>query len=196
MKNLTYSLCYTPSTKQFNKELNFICTDDRIHIRLDNYNIPKLIFGFEKKLTYLLTYLFNYSYLPIISCYDSDLDNLFNKFLTTSDVVKIIQQIQEVYSDFKFKGLKVVKNYKKINYKMFGDLNIKCFPLDQDKCELASLDMFLNILKINLYDYLFNDSFTVIIHETKEEKHLNKFINKQNKKLNKIKETDLDLIKL
>ena len=59
-KKLSYSLVYTPDTAT-SELTNPVCSDKRIHIRFRDFNKPQMISGFERKLTYLMTALMNYS---------------------------------------------------------------------------------------------------------------------------------------
>lgn len=197
-KKLTYSIYYTPSydLKEHN-DINYICSDNKIHIRFRDYNKEEIISGFEKKLTYLLTYLMNYSYLPkTVGNYDTKV--LMDNFLKTDDVLEILNSISTYISAKVFKGFKLKANYKRSECLPFGCIDQDCFPLNcnDNIYETGSLKDFLEKLKINLTEYLFNDSYMIIIRENKGKTVNNKFINKQNKKLEKLRDSKLDLVEL
>ena len=197
-KELTYSIFYTPSWDPLShNELNYVCSDNKIHIRFRDFDNEQVISGFERKLTYLLTYLMNYSYLPsIIGKYDDK--TLIKNFSKSLDVLQVTHAIDLYISDRKSKGIKLKVNYKKSKCLPFGSVNKDCFPLNMkdDVIEVGSLKAFLNKLKINLDEYLFNDSYIIILRENKRKDVNNKFINKQAKKLEKTKGFNLSLAEL
>lgn len=182
---LTYSLNYTPSFKT-NSEINFICSDNKIHVRLDNFYTEITIEGFEKKLTYLLTYLINYSYLPKVIGVEKE-SLLIETFLKTSDISAINEAIRKHFNFDNFKGLNLRKNYKKLNCNTFGLTDSNCFPLlyEENITQAGDLNTFLSILNISLDEYLFNDSYSIIIHEVSNKDMNKKFTQKQQRKINK-----------
>ena len=191
---LTYSLVYTPLVKDWEyNHPKYTCSDNKIHIRFKDYNSPQLIEGFEAKLTYLISYLMNYCYLPKI-LNKSDNKSLMEDFLKTSDINKINVVIKEFTGDGKYKGLKLHKNYnKKTNIKYFGEVNIECFPIEEENgIEKASnLSLFLsNLGEIPLVSYLFNDNYKLYIHESKPKK-TNKFLRKQLRKEQVVAQSEL-----
>lgn len=179
--NLTYSLIYTPSLEN-TKYLDFICFDNKIHFRFKDFNKEQRIIGFEKKLTYLMCYLFNFEFVDNINL--STNENL-KKFYKMDDVIEIYEIIRETLLNPKFKGFKAYINYKRFNKTAyFGELDKDCFPLlkDEGVYKKGSLKTFLNLLNIDLKNYLFNDAYSILIHKNKNEVINEKFINKQNKK--------------
>jgi hypothetical protein len=197
-KELTYSIYYTPSKNPMaHNDLNYVCSDNRIHIRFRDFNKEQIIGGFEKKLTYLVTYLMNYSYLPsIIGKYDTK--TLIKNFLKTDDIQHVISAIAVYNGLHKFKGLKLTANYRKKECLPFGDVDKDCFPLNSQDGIIAvgSLKEFLEKLRIDLIEYLFNDSYFIILRENKEKAINNKFINKQAKKLERTRDPNLELVEL
>lgn len=203
---LTCSLLYTPSQGESymeNNNLKYICKDNKIHIRFRDYNKKEIIKGVESKLTYLLTYLMNYWYLPqVIQKYDSN--KLIEDFLNTSVINKLIIQLRLFLNDSNFKGFKLKKNYKRKEFKNFGELNLNCFPSHNIKEhkkneieKIGSLDLFLEYFNLtDIITYLFDDSIRIIIHEEEKDK-VTKFDRKQLRKYNKIdsksKYKELDL---
>lgn len=196
--SLTYSINYTPEYKA-RSFVSFMCSDNRIHLRFKNFEKEEEIKGFEKKLVYLMTYLFNYSYMPNIVC-NTTYDNyqLISNFLNTDDIKDIILYIKLNGNGYfeKFKGFKIKVNYKKSNLSLpFGKLDDNCFPLNRENQILlkGSLDIFLSTLKINLWDYLFNDGYSINILKVKNQKFNDKFINKELKKYNKVNQNLVEL---
>lgn len=186
MKKFTYSICYMPSIKA-NEDINYICFDNKIHVRFRDYNSEQVISGFEKKLSYLLTYLMNYSYLPkIVGKYDTE--KLIKGFLNSSDITTIISTIN-IHCNTSIKGIKLKPNYnKKKEYKAFGNLITNYFPLVlvDDIIETGNLDSFLSTIKLSLEEYLFNDKYLIVLNEFKVQDINKKFTNRMNKKSNKI----------
>lgn len=198
MDNLTYSIYYTPNAKNTDfDDVSYICSDKKIHIRFRDYNSEDIIVGFEKKLTYLLTYLLNYSYLPnVFGKYNER--ELMETFGRTNDVLDIINTIRRHLPLEELKGFKLRTNYKKSECKPFGDISTDVFPVEWvDKMAIkGDLQTFLSKLKISLDDYLFNDNYMIIIRENKTINFNKKFINKANKKTNRQNLSNLDLVEL
>lgn len=187
---LTFTLNYTPHIN-FDDKVNFVCSDNRIHFRFKDFNKEEFIVGFEKKLTYLMTYLFNYSYLPSVipENLQADKEILLNNFLKTNDVVQIMTTINTNILSTKFKGFRASFNYKKKgDINPFGEVVKDCFPLEtEDEVVLkGSLQSFLTIFRISLKDYLFNDAYTIQLSDIGDITANNKFINKELKKLSKL----------
>lgn len=196
MKNLTCGIYYSPNNKENDLEkINYICADKKIHIRFRDFSEKEIISGFEKKLTYLLSYLMNFSYLPkVVDKYDSQV--LITDFLKTTDVMTIYNEIKLYTHIDNIKGFKLTKNYKKKVCKAFGEVNPYAFPLNiQDTVvKTGNLNSFLTNFKINLIDYLFNDNYVIIIHEARTAK-LSKFKRKQIRKEEK-KNKNYNLVEL
>lgn len=198
MSNLTYSIIYTPDKKSNTQGINYVCSDKKIHVRFRDFDSPQLITGFEKKLTYLMCYLMNYSYIVnLFKFCDSKI--LINALLESPDVKKIYEALR--YSKkIEFKAFRLSLNYKKKGEEVmaFGKLEQEAFPLEYDEfgaLKEATLETFLNKLKINLLEYLFNDSYSILIHKKEAEDVNAKFINKEERKNNK-SELENDFIKL
>lgn len=178
-------ICYIPEELPQN-ELNFICSDNRVHVRFRDFDSPCVIAGFEQKLTYLLTYLMNYSYMRTTLILYSE-DELIDGFLKSSDVAEINSCIRTESCNMKYKGIKLRKKYSKVkndSYKAFGSVNLACFPIhtEESMIKTGNLEVFLSAFKISLRDYLFNDNYIVIIDDIKTSEINKKFINKMNKK--------------
>lgn len=195
-KELTYSIYYTPNEDISNEVINYICFDNKVHVRFRDFNSEMLIIGFEKKLSYLLTYLMNYSYLPkVIGMYDQA--TLIDTFLKSSDVAAIYSAIASNSCCKNFKGIKLKPNYKRGKCEPFGEVDINCFPTNyiDGLIQMGDLHTFLSVLKVSLTEYLFNDSYVIILREAKKLDINRKFINRQNKKQNKIS-SDFDIAEL
>lgn len=183
--NLTYGILYNPENA-VNNNINYICSDNKIHIRFRDYTKEQVITGFEQKLAYLMTYLANYSeFKNMLERYTPD--ELTKCMLQSSDVKNIFEAIRYA-KQINFKGFKLYQNYKKTATSLpFGDVDSNAFPIRKDTYEiikLGSLEYFLKKLKIGLIDYLFNDGYSVIIYRKSTKDVNKKFINKENKKSN------------
>ena len=177
-------------------DISFLCADKKVHIRFRDFIEAEVISGFEKKLTYLLTYLMNYSFLPSIIGKYSDKE-LIDNFLKTSDLTSVYRVIKVNECSNKFRGFKLLKNYKKRHCKPFGEVDNECFPMchENNMVTLGSLEMFLRMFKVTLKDYLFDDNYSVIIKSIKNKKENVKFINKAEKR-KQSQADEYDLVKL
>lgn len=180
---LTYSIIYTPDliTEQ---GINYVCSDNKIHVRFRDFNKPQMISGFEKKLTYLVTYLMNYSYTSELFEHCNE-KTLINALLDSPDMEKIYNAIK-YDKQIDFKCFRLTANYKRKEERIaFGKLEQTAFPLMYDEFgapKSADLDTFLHKLKIGLLEYLFNDSYSILIHEKTESDVNVKFVNKELRK--------------
>ena len=195
----TYGIYYSPAEDKIDdKIINYVCYDNKIHVRFKDYNSEEIIVGFEKKLTYLLTYIMNYSYLPkVVGEYDEN--KIIYNFLKTNDVNEILNCIKNYIYDVKIKDIKLRKNYnRKDKIKPFGDVNPECFPLNENNGILIGGDLktFLRKFKINLNDYLFNDSYIIIISKDREIDINKKFIDRMNRRLSKVEASNYDVTEL
>lgn len=162
----TYKLVFVPSKEELKIDSSiYICSDGKVHIRFRDFNEEQEIRGFEKKLTYLISYLFNFCYLPKVLKKYSEKE-LITDFLKTNDVNCIVNLIK-VFSHGKyFRGLKLAKNYRKRACKYFGNLNLDYFPLNKENSNIetiGNLNTFLTTFKISLEDYLFNDGYEIVL---------------------------------
>ena len=148
---LTYSLIYTPELSQ-TSTVNYVCSDDKIHIRFRDFNKPQMVKGFEKKLTYLMAYLMNFSY--ITKLFDiCDQKTIINALLDAKDV-KLIYNVLHYDRKIDFKTFKLTCNYnKKEKCVAFGELDQGAFPLEYDEfgnAKEATLEIFLKKLKLRI----------------------------------------------
>lgn len=198
---INYSIIFTNDFKDLDIEIDkYICFDNKIHIRLKDFNKEELIIGFEKKLTYLLSYLINYSYIPKLVGNYTDKDVL-RSFLLDETVAKIIAFIGSCIEDksVAYEGILLKPNYKKDKkaLKYFGDTDIRFFPLEikNNVMEAGSLDFFLQAFNIDLYSYLFDDAYAIWLHE-KELKPTKKFDSRKLRKLNRQNNRNIDIAEL
>ncbi len=186
--SLTYSLVYTP-LKDLRRVVNYLYADGKVHFRFKDFEGRENIVGFEKKLNYLMTYLFNYAYSPYE---DMQLTkNIVKDFLKSPDVVQVYNVMKLHIVDKKFKGFKVNLNYSLTKQggglskvvSPFGSINERCAPLQFRGRNYikGSLQTFLEILRIDLDNYLFNDGYSIVISNKGKIKDRDKLIKKQNK---------------
>lgn len=191
-------ICYIPDTLS-QERINYVCSDNKVHIRFRDYNSPQVIAGFEQKLTYLLTYLMNYSYLQktllAVNCED-----VIKGFLKSSDVHEIDSCIRAETTNIRYKGIKLRKKYSKHIYDdhPYGNVEITCFPIhiEDSLIKTGDLNFFISAFKISLRDYLFNDNYIIIIDDIKTSEMNRKFKNKMNKKAEAASRSTLDVAEL
>ena len=128
--NLVYSFSIN---RQDISDINFVCSDDRIHFRFKDYIKSEIIRGFEKKLTYLLSYLFNFDY-KLKNTTNKPFKEVLNDFLHTSDIIYLTKIIEDNITYKNFKGLKGRVSYNKTNATQypFGKINKEYFPVDKE----------------------------------------------------------------
>lgn len=189
MDTLTYSLCYTPALIKGDFP-NPVCSDKKIHVRLRDFNKAQVIRGFERKLTYLISYLINYGSMAKLQgvCEDR---TIIKAFLESTDSQQLVQVIRGA-GQIPFKGFVVRTNYKKessADNKAFGCVLPEVFPLSYDKFGIhieGTLNNFLSKLNITLFDYLFNDAYAILLHKAPSTDANNKYINRENRKINRL----------
>lgn len=194
-------ICYIPNESRDN-DINFICSDNKVHVRFKDYKKAAVIAGFEQKLTYLITYLMNYSYLQsTLVSYDAD--KLIKGFLLSDDVDTINACIRDASCSTKYRGLKLRKRVmldeeNKANYKPFGDVKLECFPtfFENEIAKAGNLNFFLSSFRISLRDYLFNDNYIIIIDDIDTTGINKKFINKMIRKADAVSGNNLDIVEL
>lgn len=181
--NLTCMICYAPNIACETTNFNYLCFDDKVHLRFRDFNSEMIISGFEKKLGYLLSYLMNYSYLPsVLNIYDKE--TLIETFLKSNDVINIYNSISKNIFNNKFKGIQLKLNYRKGPCEGFGAVTSSCFPrrVVDGVEQVGNLSTFLSAFNISLDSYLFDDRYTVLIVENKSKNPNKKFINKEIKR--------------
>ncbi len=187
---LTYKLIYTPSRNSFysveESNINFVCSDKRIHVRLRDYDKEEVIRGFINKLTYLVTYLVNYVEGSDSARFSSD-DELL-KSATKNINLYLGYNIGNLIHVDDFKGLKISKNYRRLKeFNPLGSIPSNLCPYSNSG-ESNSLSFFLKAFNINIHDFLFNDAYEIVITKDKDSKMYQKFLNKQNKTKKEVKE--------
>lgn len=192
-------ICYIPEEMPQNN-LNFICSDNKVHIRFRDFDSPCVIAGFEQKLTYLISYLMNYSFTKS-TLYMYDHNQLIEGFLKSKDVAEINACIRAESCNTKYKGIKLRKKYCKVHddsYSAFGNVNLACFPIHTEESivKTGDLNFFLSAFRISLRDYLFNDNYIIIIDEIKTSEINKKFINKMTKKAEITSRQNMDVVEL
>lgn len=187
MTKLTYSLVYTPSLDNDlgadERDIKYVCSDNKIHIRLRDYDKPEVIQGFIGKLTFLLTYLVN---SVSSTATDDNPEELIDSFCAhNDDYFKLVSFINSALHEPKFKGILITKTYRKkdkgprANY--FGNMPKGVCPLVDDY-RYGDLNYFLSRLNMNLYSYLFNDGISIQIHQPVVLTCYDKFARKISKK--------------
>ena len=186
MTNYTYKLVYTPATEDnciaTAKDINFLCTDGKVHVRLRDYDHEEVIHGFVDKLTYAVTYLFQRVVVQE-SVTNATIEKLFN----SDDSLKIINDwVINMFSEAgkECKGLKISKNYRKIK-------KAKETPLGSflpGTCPLVNGVTFGDIrfldTSMNFMDFgtlLLDDSIDIVITKEITKDRYTKFSNKKKK---------------
>lgn len=193
-KNLVYSLIYMPSISS-DKTINYLCSDNKVHIRLKKYGIkPEIISGFENKLSFLLTFSLNefcnHFYMS------KDLLRHVNENKNFKDIwLDIMKEFKTKYNSFGiddclsnnilyYEGLKILPiYYKKFKLTNALDLIGECYNLKNKLFDDNPTKNFLDYFKLSSLDeYLFNDA--IVIQISKKLKINNsKFINKSKHKI-------------
>ena len=189
---LSYRLIYYPETDK-SSYINYWYSDNKVHFKFLNINKKVILKGFEQKLNYLMTYLFNFSFAPTILRFNTSQDSeqvkfLVKEFINSPEIKEVNDIVSWKIGDCDFKGFKVLLNKKTTN--LFGELPFSCAPLDISKNGLVSkgsLSLFLRKLKVDLVNFLFDDGYILEIYNCKKDLKINdKFIKKTTKKHNKI----------
>ena len=193
---LTYKYVFSPNeVKSDLLDINFLCHDNKVHIRLRDYSKAEVLKGFEAKLTYLITYLFNYTFLPKFVG-RSDVKALLKNFNSKSEEMKELNEALRPYMQEEFKGIKVSANYrKKSTFSPFGTLEPDFCPTLKDGKLITStgLKFFLKSFNTTLQDFLFNDAYEVVLVVEKQKTLYNKFKNKQERKKTRGKAVEVSL---
>ena len=185
--SLTYSVTYTPSNDNGlgadERDINYLCVDGKVHVRLRDYDKPELIQGFIGKLTFLLTYLVN---SVSTTANDEKPEDFIKTFCNCNeDFDKIVGMIKSSLHEPKFKGISIAKTYRKKDKgpraSYYGNMPKGVCPL-VDGYKYGDLHYFLDNLNMNLYSYLFNDGISIQIHEPVELTCYDKFAHKLNRR--------------
>ena len=182
MKELVYKIVINPeNTYRSTDYVNFLCSDNKVHVRLRDYDHEEVIHGFIDKLTYLVTYLFQRSAVT-----DAEAIETFAK--QDEDIKILTDYISEFFyftpsANRNFSGLKISKNYRKNSnkYSLLGSFKKGTCPL-KDSCSFSNTTFFMDKLGLSLDDYLFNDGVELIITKDSDKEYYQKFVNKVTRK--------------
>ena len=180
---MIYKIVYNPTTEDStpvtSKNISFICSDDKIHLRLRDYDHEEVIHGFINKLTYVVTYLFQRA---VIS--DELTDNIFEKFVNSDESLKKIEMwLKSIYlaNGKTLKGLKISRNYRKIKKSVatpLGSFITGTCPL-KDGITYGDIDFFASSLNfIPIEELILNDSLDIVISKDVVKDAYTKFTNK------------------
>lgn len=196
MTELTFSLCYEPNMIISNENINYVFSDSKVHVKFDTFKSKQIIAGFERKLSYLITYLFNYNFKnTVVGNYDKKA--LIDTFKKCDDMLCIYKCIKDNICNKEIKGFKLNFNYNSKYKDLFGSIAENCYPviIENDIQHFCDLDEFLSSLHVSLYDYLFNDRYYLVI-KNKNIKDINsKFIRKiKNKNIDNFENSDFAIL--
>lgn len=168
-------------------KMKLTCNDNKIHIKLSNFNNPQIIEGFEQKLSFLITILLQIIYgLKYQNCYTKESFNYFtSNFSHTAIYNIIVDSIKNM--DSTCCGIKINRCILK-NSKMTGEVQDNIInPLMEYYSGSDLIIKFLSIFKVDtLYEYLFNNSYKIIISDKVNIiNKYKKFVNKYDKNINK-----------
>lgn len=190
MKDLTVRVVYTPNRKAVEQKKE--CRDNTVHIRFRDYDKPMIISGFNAKLTYVLTYLFNLNYqISLTDAQEKDFSAFWrkhiNRFLDEDPEARfVLHYTAEV-------EVQAYPNYRKKGYdsptRQFGSLAKGTYPEDT----FYSIDSLITGLNlISLDEFLTNDKYELVIEENErvDKKYQNK-VKKYKVKKKEIVESNL-----
>lgn len=188
---MKYYLVYSPEDEKWVDELgiDFLCSDNKVHIRLRNYEQKEVIHGFIDKLTYLITYLIcgKWADMPAASP-----EIIISNFINLDEDFKNIEQsVKFSLHEDNFAGINIHKVYRKkpiSKDKLLGSFTEGTCPASKETTWARSLSSFLSAFNISLAEYLFNDAYEVVITDEVGEKphRYQKFINKKENKVKSV----------
>lgn len=188
---MKYYLVYSPEDEKWVDELgiDFLCSDNKVHIRLRNYDHPEVISGFVDKLTYLITYLICGKWADMPAASPEKIISNFTKL--DEDFQRITEIIRDLLHEEKFAGIHIQKVYRKkpiSKDKLLGSFEPGTCPTSDDTTWARSLSNFLETLNISLGEFLFNDAYDIVLtDEAGEKQHrYQKFINKKENKVKSV----------
>ena len=183
---MTYKIVYNPELEDYTpavaKDINFMCSDGRLHIRLRDYDHEEVIHGFINKLTYLVTYLFQRQIIT-----DGLTNNIIEKFVKNdSDFIEVQEWLCNLFWEYgkNLKGLKISKNYRKIKKDVetpLGSFLPGTCPLE---CGLryGNIRFFEDSLRMfPMEEFLLNDAVEIVISKETVKESYSKFTNKKKK---------------
>jgi len=185
MNKLTYSLVYTPSLDDGlgadDRDINWLCSDRKIHIRLRDYTKPEVITGFVNKLTYLVTYLVNSGCTSSLESVRENPDSYLDTFCKNDeDFLRVVDLVKSSLHEPRYQGIKVSKVYrkKKVNKpNSFGIISDGVLQVE-DSYKLGNLSYFVESMRIPLHEFLFNDAYTVVLSNDPARSCYDKFVRK------------------
>lgn len=181
---LTYKYVFSPKESESDSfDVDFLCHDHKVHVRLREYRKTEVLRGFEAKLTYLVTYLFNYSFRPKFVGQPSP-EALLKGFNTKSDTLLELSEAIRPYMPNQFRGIKVAAGYRRKTNAAFGFLDPETCPSSKEGqlVTTTGLQFFLSTFHTNVVDYLFNDAYEVVLMVDKKKPLYTKFKKKQERK--------------
>ena len=192
MKELTYKIVYSPSESFKSTRVNLLCADDKVHIRLREYDHEEVIHGFIEKLTYVITYLLSkYEYT------EETADIILKKF---SEKDWSFFEVNDAVTGglFGCKGIKISKCYRKIKQahkNLLGKFSLGTCPVSSN-ISISTLSDEFRMLSVK--EFLFNDAIDIVITKKKPNKDsYSKFIKKESRvKTPKSVKKDLEVFSL
>lgn len=183
---MNYKIVYNPMmddhTSSLDKGINFLCSDGKLHIRLRDYDHEEVISGFINKLTYFVTYLFQRMPHP-----ENVTNNIIEKFVKNDKSLSEFDSwLQSVFLLIgqKYKGLKISRNYRKIQTSYstpIGSFLPGSCPL-KDGLTYGETTFFGDSLgMIPLEEFLLNESIDLVITKEVSKNNYTKFVNKKKK---------------
>lgn len=203
-KKLNITLNFSPEYLIESKrlaEVDPICSDGYLHIRFRDYENECDIVGFEQKLTYLITTIFNKGFyfmeIPDRDKTSKDFkyiwDKYSEKFLNSSHISELLDELKVMYPGLK--GIKLYPNYRKDGYKdamrQFGSVAEGAYPaLHSDNGSDGRCFSFFFLISsfstpssFKIRNFLFDDKCYLKISELKTYDVYSKFVNRKNRKV-------------
>lgn len=187
MNELIYRVVYTPSNNSDARDgdLKYICSDNKIHIRLRDYDHEEVISGLIPKLTYILTYMIN-SYGSGQMFVDDK--QILESFIQTETFIYLESLLKESFNydgsfNINCSGIRLFNNYrKKSNYNKLGSFSKGTCLLTVDNKFESSVDELLRDMGIpDLHYFLFSDRFELHITKNNKTSSTKKYLAKTNK---------------
>ena len=193
MNDLVYRFTNVFSERQNYAEVNYLCKDNFIHIRLRRFgDRVERISGFESKLTFLITLLMLNTFNQQITTEQLEMSNNKNNYqeiwksclesLKSSGNYKAIETF--LTQTLGAKGIKILPAYSlKKKPKNAYDLLGKCNNFSSEVLLSNLIDTYIN--PFGIAEYLYNDNLEISIEKRREVDN-SKFINKYKDKSNDI----------
>ena len=187
---LIYKVVYTPNkdtkTLAIDSDINFLCSDKKLHIRLRDYDHEEVISGFINKLTYVITYLIQRCDVGT----KSDDEIISNFVKNDTDFKNIDAFLQQVFSSrgLDYRGIKISKSYRKVktSKNTLGSFKEGTCYLE-DNCKFGDFTFLTNSLGLDFVAFLLNDAVDLVITKDSLNNSYTKFVNKKLRKVNKNK---------